>query len=229
MKIENKMNDVLFQFQKNLENIFEDRCIDIYIYGSVARGSFSDSSSDIDFLVFVDRELTSKDINQIILLHQNYRQSNELLRLLEGRYFSVFEKKISNGYYVGTNPMGWHELLDINLGKLEIAMILDCYISLLDTRIIFDYLKFEWKEVKKEIKSQINGFLNNNLLEVDKGYTEYAVVASARSLYTYANQNFISKRESVIWVKENYNINIANNPREYIAEINRILLDWYEN
>ncbi|MGD9909897.1 MAG: nucleotidyltransferase domain-containing protein [Candidatus Izemoplasmatales bacterium] len=213
----------LDKFQKDLKERFDRKIIDIVIYGSVIRGGFNSKKSDIDFIVFLNEELTEVDIVKIKELHAEYRMTRNLLSLLEGRYIAIDNNRFVNGYYVGTNVKGWKQLTETGFNDIEVAMILDSYLSLFMTNTISKLLHFDWIEIRNQICMQIEGFLNNELLLSDEGFKKYALITAARSLYTYLESGFISKNRAQQWIEHNFLKIDYQKPRECLIRIREII------
>ncbi|MGS0973166.1 MAG: nucleotidyltransferase domain-containing protein [Candidatus Izemoplasmataceae bacterium] len=215
--------EVIKRFYENLISLLPNRVIDIIVYGSFIRGDFEPETSDIDFIVFVEGALSEEDIYSIEKLHELYRKEDAHVNLLEGRYLGVQKDKMINGYYVGTSRKGWKKIDELGFDSIETGMILDCYWSYKNQNIINDFLKCDWSLIKKELILQFDDLLNHDLFLKDKGFTNYALITTARSLYTYINQGFISKREATKWLQNQIlyfdldnPLKTLNNIREYI-------------
>ncbi|MCF7924284.1 MAG: nucleotidyltransferase domain-containing protein [Candidatus Izimaplasma sp.] len=211
------------KFNNDLKVLFGSRVIDIIIYGSVVRGGFNKNRSDIDFIVFLKDEITTVDAKSIIELHKKYRSIGKLTSLLEGRYLGLVDNKFINGFYVGTNPEGWINIDEIGFSNIESAMILDCYMTLYDSNILPSIIEYDWIKVHEEIVNQIDKFIDNDLLSDNQRFVEYALITSARSLYTYKEDAFISKQKALKWIEHNYMILDYNNPKESLNKIRNLL------
>jgi len=212
-------------FKIDLDKIFKSRVIDVILYGSVIRGGFNLISSDIDFIVLLEGKLSQKDVTKIEGLHLSYRQSDSLVRLLEGRYAGLQNNRFVNGYYIGTNPKGWKPIDKFGFDNLESAMILDAYESLNHNQTIKSMLHFSWDKIKIEILNQIDGFIKNNLLTENESYKNYALVTASRSLYTFLNRKFISKSNAAKWIADNYFEIDHNNPIFCLSKIKELIFD----
>lgn len=211
------------QFNNDLKVLFESRITDIIIYGSVVRGGFNKNRSDIDFIVILKDEITIMDIESIEGLHRKYRATKNLTSILEGRYLGLTNNVFVNGYYVGTNPKGWKQISEIGFENIESAMILDCYMTLYDSNILPSIIEYDWIKVHEEIVNQIDEFIDNDLLSDNQRFVEYALSTSARSLYTYKEDAFISKQKALKWIEHNYMILDYNNPKESLNKIRNLL------
>ncbi len=219
----NDIRKTIDSFKVQLHKDFGDRLIDIIIYGSVIRGGFDENSSDIDFIVLVKDKLSTKDMKVIERLHLKYRQSETLLRLLEGRYLGLKNEKFVNGFYVGTNQKGWKPIDELGFDSIESAMILDDYISLFKEHTLIKLLHVNWNEITTEIRRQIESFLSNELLGESVSYTRYALTTASRSLYTYIKAGFVSKLEVEDWMIENYFEIDESNPKVFLSKIKAIV------
>ncbi|MDD3477413.1 MAG: nucleotidyltransferase domain-containing protein [Candidatus Izemoplasmatales bacterium] len=217
--MKDKISFYFEEFAKCLDPIFGSRLIDIVFYGSLVRGGFDLLRSDIDFIVWIDGPLTPQEIRRIIELHQRLRLTPSAISKLEGRYLGISDYKVLNGYYVGTNELGWKALDCANFNQLESAMILDCYDSYFHRIPLAYFLPFSWNEVYKDIQDQINTFLNMSLLEENIAFQKYAIEASVRSLYTVIHQGFLSKQEALSWYQIEYGTTNHLSPRQWITMI----------
>ena len=209
------------RFKSDLLHLFDKRLIDIVFYGSIIKGDFDEEKSDIDFIVFIKNILSHHDIESIIKLHKNYRTVSSISRLLEGRYIGIDNKKMINGYYIGTKQKGWKEISTLGFDSIEMGMILDCYTSLLKTKVVEEHLICDWERIKQDILIQLKELKNHNLFGVNKVYTDYALVTSARTVYTHINKGFLTKKEAVIWIQDN-GVNFdLNYPVKTIKEIDQ--------
>lgn len=204
MKLCNELvSQTCSRFKDDINNLFKNRIIDVVIYGSAKRGDFIEGKSDIDFLAFVDGEITPSDIEDIKVYHRTLRESsNLLLEYIEGRYVSLDkESNIINGYYVGTDEKGWKEINEIGYGPVESAMILDSCIEIEQSGILESILKVEWDKIEDEIICTINSFINNPVNNI--GWISFALMVAIRSFYTIEEVGFISKRGAIDWIRKN--------------------------
>ncbi len=214
--------NLITKFNSDLQNLFGNRIIDIILYGSFVRGDFNPNSSDVDFLVFIEGKLSKKDIQRLRTLHEQYRECDTLMRLLEGRYIGIVNIEMVNGYYLGTSKSGWKELFTLGFDPIESGMILDKYVSYNNHTIINQFLTLDWSTIKKQIKIQYDDLVNHKLFLEDKGYTNYALITCARSLYTYTRLGFISKVEAISWIQEMGVYFSLEHPKKTAAELQQV-------
>lgn len=81
------LNEVLTQFCAGVKDVLGADLIGIYLQGSFAVGDF-DEHSDLDFVVVVQKELSSKQIETLqVFHHQIFQLDSKWAQHLEGSYF----------------------------------------------------------------------------------------------------------------------------------------------
>jgi hypothetical protein len=82
-----ELNQVLFDLGSRMQDILGDYFIGAYLQGSFAVGGF-DQHSDVDFIVVVEQDLTSNQVDALQVMHdQVYQLDSEWAKHLEGSYF----------------------------------------------------------------------------------------------------------------------------------------------
>jgi len=82
-----ELNQVLGELVSRIQQIMNNDFIGAYLQGSFAVGGF-DQYSDVDFIVVVEDELTSHQVDALQLMHdQVYQLDSEWAKHLEGSYF----------------------------------------------------------------------------------------------------------------------------------------------
>ena len=67
------VNSLLQGFLVHIQAILGDSFIGMYLYGSLAQGDFNHESSDIDFIVITEREVTDDQFALLDEMHKNFR------------------------------------------------------------------------------------------------------------------------------------------------------------
>ncbi|MDF2650874.1 MAG: hypothetical protein K0Q73_6679 [Paenibacillus sp.] len=107
---------------ESLQNRIPDTVVSVYVYGSTALKAFIEGSSDIDFLVFVNRTLTPSDIRLIADAHKEVEPTLSGLEIM-GAYIrqedagksvgeiqpvpTYFDKKMQSDGNGDLNPVTW--------------------------------------------------------------------------------------------------------------------------
>ena len=82
-----ELNQVLVELVSRIQRIMNNDFIGAYLQGSFAVGGF-DQHSDVDFIVAVENELTSNQVDALQVMHdQVYQLDSEWAKHLEGSYF----------------------------------------------------------------------------------------------------------------------------------------------
>lgn len=84
-----ELNDVLGALLARLEESLGTKLIGIYLQGSFALGDF-DEHSDVDFIVVLKSELSSREIDDLQRIHSDvYELGPEWAKHIEGSYFPI--------------------------------------------------------------------------------------------------------------------------------------------
>jgi predicted nucleotidyltransferase len=82
-----ELNQVLAELVVRIQGILENDFVGAYLQGSFAVGDY-DQHSDVDFIVVVEDELTSRQVDALQVMHdQVYELESEWAKHLEGSYF----------------------------------------------------------------------------------------------------------------------------------------------
>lgn len=89
-----ELDIVLEDYAQKLNHILKGNLVGVYLQGSLAIGDF-DMTSDVDFVVVVNNELTNKEVEDIQEIHDGvYEQDNRWVKRLEYSFFP--KQKIDN-------------------------------------------------------------------------------------------------------------------------------------
>jgi len=82
-----ELNIVLDDYAQKLKRTLKDNCIGVYLQGSLAIGDF-DMTSDVDFIVVIDTDLTEEQLKNIQNLHnKTYKKDNRWVKRMEYSFF----------------------------------------------------------------------------------------------------------------------------------------------
>lgn len=118
------VNEVLSLLSTQLQEIFGDKLVALYLTGSLSYGDFDYGSSDIDFLAVLSKDLTANELLAIKKMHQEIgKQVPYWAKRLEGSYIpqewlNNFAKPLKkrpyvNAGYVALLPYGDEWLLNL--------------------------------------------------------------------------------------------------------------------
>jgi predicted nucleotidyltransferase len=82
-----ELNEVLHDLVHSIQAILKDTFIGFYLQGSLATGGF-DEHSDVDFLVVIDKEISSDQLEKLQAMHERiFSLKSYWAQHLEGSYF----------------------------------------------------------------------------------------------------------------------------------------------
>lgn len=94
-----ELNNILLELVSGIEQILGSHFIGAYLQGSFALGDF-DEYSDVDFIVAIEEQLTSKQVHSLQELHGLiFNSESYWAQHLEGSYFprSILRKPVTRG------------------------------------------------------------------------------------------------------------------------------------
>ncbi len=205
-----EVNQVLDQLLQNTKAILGQEFVGLYLYGSLASGDFDPATSDVDFLIVTQNELSDYIVSALEAMHQRlWANGNKWASKLEGSYIS---KQVIRHHDPASPPCP-----TVNEGKFFCDRrgsdwIIQRYIlyeqgvemegpplkSLIDpvsraeVRRAVVLLLEEWWEPMLENPTWLN--------ERGDEYQVYTVLSMCRALYTLQNRDIASKPVSAHWV-----------------------------
>lgn len=88
-----KVREIVFNLRDGLQKTLTDKLLGLYLYGSLAYGCFNPEMSDIDFIVVLSDQLTSKEELNMSQLHQSLGSDPEYGKRIEGTYLTEEQVK----------------------------------------------------------------------------------------------------------------------------------------
>lgn len=209
----NHVNDVLYDYVKQVNKILGNNIIGVYLFGSLSYNDFNPDRSDIDLLVVVNKPLSPEEGEKIKELHlgleKNYPSWKERI---EGSYtpinlFSnVLPPKEPRPYFGGGEfyfeaPYGNEWLInDYLLYHKSIALQGPEFHALVNSIDIEEVRKASTRDLYQEWEPKLKEreWLDNS------HYQSYLVLNLCRILYTVIQGDVASKTVSSTWVKNEY-------------------------
>ncbi len=196
--------EVLEQFKDDITALVKNKLFDIVLHGSTVDDSFVPGKGDIDFLVFLSAPVNEAEYVDIKNYHKKLRQNNTLMAQLEGCYLVLNHnlEQILGGVYIGSTESRWRQFEGNIFNALDRAHISAQHYALY-SRVKMDSLfKYDFKDVKNEIILNLNETITLLDRIDDYDFKLHAIHASARSLFTYRNHAFISKKAALKWLSQ---------------------------
>lgn len=210
-----ELPEVLEQFKAGVIQHLSDNLIGIYMVGSLATGDF-DPDSDVDFLVVIERDLSSDDVNNLQEMHRDiYDRDCYPAKHLEGSYirkdFLCNEKTmLKEKIWYLDNGSRTLELSDHD-NRWHVHWVLREKGKILwgaDPKTLMDpvplrTLQFDVIIVMDQLS---NGF-QNELLQPLGFYNSvfgqsFVILTICRILFTISSGKIESKKSGVMWAME---------------------------
>ncbi|MEM7113532.1 MAG: aminoglycoside adenylyltransferase domain-containing protein [Chloroflexota bacterium] len=202
------VNEMLGRVQTAVSDILGDQFVGLYLYGSLVTGDFSETTSDIDFLVAVREPLSNEMVTQLSEMHERLaadesKWGDELecyyLHTAALRRFVPSPEAFPHrerGEALKTEPLAedivimqyilWHK--GITLAGTPIRELIDAVTS---------------EELRQAVAGLFVGWWRPMIMNQAKlqsvGYRVYAITTMCRVLYTLRYGEIVSKPEAVRW------------------------------
>lgn len=211
------VNEVLSLLSTQLQEIFGDKLVALYLTGSLSYGDFDYGSSDIDFLAVLNTDLTANELLAIKKMHQEIAQQVPYwAKRLEGSYIprewlNNFAKPLKkrpyvNAAYVALLPYGDEWLLNLYvLSKCGITLLGKKPEELIKAIDIKDVREASKKDLLNEWQAKLqekNPFIHP---KYDSSHLQaYAILTMCRILHRAKIDAVASKKKAATWVKKTY-------------------------
>ncbi len=212
-----ELNKLLQDLTESVSKILGDNFVGAYLQGSAALGAL-DMQSDCDFLIVINRPLTSDQEIAIRALHDEIpTRSEHWAHHIEGSYAikdelrsldSLGKNWLFNDH--GHREMEWSthcnsEVVRWILREHGVTIVGPSPQDLVD--------KVEPEALRSKMRENIKTFLSDMLtwMSFDSPWGQrYAVTTLCRMLYTIEKGEVASKKASLLWAKENLDPKWAN-------------------
>lgn len=209
----NDVNKVLDELVDKLQQLLGKNMLAFYVHGSMALGDFDPATSDIDFMVVIEKKLIDKEIEQIEKLHQQLiAGDNEWGRKLEGSYITKDQLQ-SKEPPVEPRPY-LNEKNFYSGAEYGYEWVLEKYVVREKGLVLFGPAPDEFidrvevdeviEAVKKIFEENWQPMLTDAKKLESEWYRPYTILTLCRILYTAEKGKIGSKREAAEWVMENF-------------------------
>lgn len=206
-RIPDSLTYLLSKYYQLLEKELGDSIHGVYIYGSIATGSYDDEKSDIDFMTVINGEITDEKIEKIKSVHKDLRGITPDALKMEGEYVNRYD--LEQGRFDSKYPYiadgRFQEF--VPLKYMTLFQVKEFGITLYGEE--FSSIKFDigWEKVEKELKERLHGYWLNmaekkGTLLID-GWVAMITLNVCRLFYALENMNFTSKAAGGKYALEN--------------------------
>lgn len=209
------INAILTNICEDIKKILEGNVIGLYLFGSLSYGDFNPDSSDIDIVVILNKQLDSKHIEKIKLLHKNIGEQYPKWReRLECSYIPVEMLKnilppkearpyFGGGIFYAKAPYGNEWIINnYLLYQSGVPLVGEDFKKLIQPIDILEVQKACIRDLFQEWEPKISDFkwLDNS------HYQSYLVLNLCRILYTVMEKAVGTKKVSAEWVKNTFGL-----------------------
>lgn len=208
------VNNILILFLENLQEIYKDQLIGLYLTGSLTYGDFHTNSSDIDFLAIVDRPSSKKQLAQLQYMHKWIDTSYPTwAERIEGSYItqhmlSSIDPPKTPRSYINEGTLRTDGALYGNEWLLNLHVLYECGIALIGPNPKELVKAIDIKQVRaasrKDLYEEWAPKLQNPSSLADSHLQAYSILTLSRILHRVQNDEVVSKRAASSWVKETY-------------------------
>lgn len=205
LKIHEAIEPMIHKFRKALEVIIGKDFYGLYLYNSVALGKFEPKGSDIDFVVILNRPLSTEVLGQLALLHREIEQSFPYGERLDGMY--LLKENIGKGNgdmlpypYANGGDFYNEGFYDVNNVTWWVIKEHECAIESPSLKKHLENFSFD--SVLKTLSYNVHQYwapkLKTPEIFAEDMWVEFSVLTLSRIYYTLDTGNIISKREACL-------------------------------
>jgi predicted nucleotidyltransferase len=230
-----EINALLGEVLAGVQAILGQNFVGMYLYGSLAMGDFSPSSSDIDFLVVTQEELTDEAFQALKEMHARIAAGeSKWARELECSYIPLDALRRYDA------RRACHAHLDVNEGCLKIEqhdtdwviqrfVLREYGLTLAGPAIhtLIDPISSD--ELRRATVTLLRGWwaimLKDPTRLQSQAYRSYAILTMCRMLYTFQYGTIVSKPVAARWSMEHLESRWAELVRQAIGWPEEVLPD----
>lgn len=215
------VNNAIKKLNDLIKGILGDNYFGMYIHGSLALGDFDTNTSDIDFMVVVNNQLSQNDFLKLKQMHENFRNSDSYWsNRFEGSYveFSWLREYLPPAL---TRPYCNNDEFKLELYGYEWTLelfILREFGICIEGEDLKQFIPQISDEVLKEATLKLLRISWLPLTESDyifkPDYPTYAIQTMCRALYMFKFGKIVSKEVARKWacsnIDQKFNGLIAN-------------------
>lgn len=208
------INEILARLATGLDGILGDTLVGFYLTGSLTYGDFDRGSSDIDYLVILERTITEDERRALIGLHVEIGQRfPEWRERIEGSYITrdmlssiepppMGRPYVNGGAFWGPDPPYGNEWL------LNLYVLRECGSALIGpppARLVGPIAIADVREAsRRDLVEEWLPKADDPSAFDDSHFQAYVTLTLCRILHRAANDVVASKRVAAAWVKERY-------------------------
>ncbi len=215
-----ELDSVLNNLALKVKRVLEDNFVGFYLQGSLAIGDF-DLTSDIDFIVIINKDLNDDGVSKIQKLHlETVNQTNRWVKHLEYSFFPIDKLRVLSSPFINgeKNDIEERKLWYFDNGSRTIERSDHCNtlvtrwtlrekgIVVLGPDIKSIISPINQNVLREEIRSTMMGWakevFTKPLYIQNRFYQSYLVLNYARMLQDLYEGKVTSKLAGIMWAKQ---------------------------
>lgn len=216
------VREIVFSLRDGLQEIFGDKLLGLYLYGSLSYDCFNPKSSDIDFVAVLESEPTSDEEKKLYDLHERLSKEPEFGRRIDGTYLTEQQAKadVYPTPFLFCTMAGTLQKAQETKGDPDFPIhrqhLHDCGLKIVGAEPRELFLPVPWKILEQSLLQELP-FIKE---QFEKNPI-YAVLNLCRVVRALELKSVSSKTEAGEWALQNF-------PSEW-HELVRVALEGYKH
>ncbi len=202
------INRLLESFLSHIQQIFQEKLVGLYLYGSLTTGDFDPDSSDIDLLAVTSSQITAPEFNALRAMHRDFTRDNpEWEDRIDAVYLTVAALRT---FRSEKNPIviSPGEPFHVREGEALRDWLQNWYIVRENGLALFGpppkavippITQDEFVEAVRRYAAEVSGWIGH---ERNRKSQAYAILTLCRALHVHRTGKQVSKRQAALWAQE---------------------------
>ncbi len=202
------INRLLESFLSHIQQIFQEKLVGLYLYGSLTTGDFDPDSSDIDLLAVTSSQITAPEFDALRAMHRDFARDNpEWEDRIDAVYLTVAALRT---FRSEKNPIviSPGEPFHVREGEALRDWLQNWYIVRENGLALFGpppkavippITQDEFVEAVRRYAAEVSGWIGH---ERNRKSQAYAILTLCRALHVHRTGKTASKRQAAIWAQQ---------------------------
>jgi predicted nucleotidyltransferase len=204
------INRLLESFLSHVQQIFQEKLVGLYLYGSLTTGDFDPDSSDIDLLVVTSSQITAAEFDALRAMHGDFARENpEWEDRVDAVYLPAAALKTfrSEKDPIVISP---GEPFHVRKGEALRDWLQNWYIVRKSGLALFGpppktvippITRDEFAKAMRRYVTEVSGWIEH---ERSRKSQAYAILTLCRALHVHRTGKQVSKRQAAVWAQEEF-------------------------
>jgi len=204
------INRLLESFLSHVQQIFQEKLVGLYLYGSLTTGDFDPDSSDIDLLAVTSSQITAAEFDALRAMHgdfarenpewedridavylpaaalRTFRSEKDLIVISPGEPFHVRKEEALRDWL-----QNWYIVRESGLALFGPP----------PKTVIPPITQDEFAEAMLRYVAEVSGRIEH---ERSRKSQAYAILTLCRALHVHRTGKRVSKRQAALWAQEEF-------------------------